>query len=136
MIRIQNDSDSTITTIMMMSEWTKESLSRNHHIEKKQYGDRLVQDAEAQALRDLLSAALVEMEIAADSLIGEPQITKFEKNDNGIDVEVIIATRPAIILGDYAAMVPDVEKPAIDDAAVMARIEELASAHLSILQDL
>jgi len=100
---------------------------------KKQYGERLVQDAEAQALRDLLSAGLKEMAIAADSLIGEPQIAKFEKNENGIDVEVVIATRPAIELGDYAAMVPDVEKPAIDDAAVMTRIEELASAQAPLV---
>lgn len=95
---------------------------------KKQYGERLVQDAEAQALRDLLNAGLKEMEIAADALIGEPQIAKFDKNDDGINVEVVIATRPAIALGDYAAMVPEVSKPAIDDAEVTKRIEELASA--------
>lgn len=100
---------------------------------KKQYGERLVQDAEAQALRDLLSAGLKEMAIAADTLIGEPHIAKFEKNDNGIDVEVVIATRPAITLGDYAAMVPAVEKPSIDDAAVIARIEELASAQAPLV---
>lgn len=95
---------------------------------KKQYGDRLVQDAEAQVLRDLLNEGLKVMEIAADMLIGEPNITKFEKNDNGIDVEVSVAIRPVVELGDYAAMVPAVSKPAIDDAAIMARIEELASA--------
>lgn len=100
---------------------------------KKQYGERLVQDAEAQALRDLLNAGLAEMAIAADALIGEPQIAKFEKNDNGIDVEVIIATRPAIELGDYVAMVPEVAKPAIDDAAIIARIEELASAQAPLV---
>ncbi len=69
---------------------------------KKQYGDRLVQDAEAQALRDLLNEGLKLMAIEADTLIGEPNITKFEKTENGIDVEVTIATRPAIELGDYA----------------------------------
>ena len=100
---------------------------------KKQYGDRLVQDAEAQALRDLLNEGLKAMEIAADTLIGEPNITKFEKNDNGIDVEVSIAMRPAIELGDYAAMVPEVAKPAVDDAAIMARIEELASAQAPLV---
>ncbi len=100
---------------------------------KKQYGERLVQDAEAQALRDLLNAGLAEMEIAADLLIGEPNITKFEKNDNGIDVEVVIALRPTIDLGDYAAMVPDVAKPDIDDAAIMARIEELANAQAPLV---
>ncbi|MDD2828402.1 MAG: trigger factor [Sulfuricurvum sp.] len=100
---------------------------------KKQYGERLVQDAEAQALRDLLNAGLVEMGIANDLLIGEPNITKFEKNDNGIDVEVTIATRPAIELGDYVALVPEVAKPSIDDAAIMARIEELASAQAPLV---
>lgn len=100
---------------------------------KKQYGERLVQDAEAQALRDLLNAGLAEMGIANDAMIGEPNITKFEKNDNGIDVEVTIAMRPAIELGDYAAMVPEVAKPSIDDAAIMARIEELASAQAPLV---
>jgi trigger factor len=100
---------------------------------KKQYGERLVQDAEAQVLRDLLNEGLTIMEIASDMLIGEPNITKFEKNDNGIDVEVSIAIRPAIELGDYAAMVPDVAKPDIDNATVMARIEELASAQAPLV---
>jgi trigger factor len=101
---------------------------------KKQYGDRLIQDAEAQALRDLLNEGLKLMEIAPDSLIGEPQITKFEKNDNGIDVEVTIATRPAIELGDYIALVPDFAKPAISDAAITQRIEELASAQAPLIE--
>jgi trigger factor len=100
---------------------------------KKQYGDRLVQDAEAQVLRDLLSAGLQEMAIAADTLIGEPQIAKFERNDNGIDVEVVIATRPAIELGDYTAMVPEVAKLAISDDEITKRIEELASAQAPLV---
>lgn len=100
---------------------------------KKQYGERLVQDAEAQALRDLLNVGLKEMGIAPDSLIGEPQITKFEKNENGIDVEVTIATRPTIELGDYASLIPDVTKPSIADEAIVARIEELASAQAPLV---
>lgn len=101
---------------------------------KKQYGERLVQDAEAQALRDLLNEGLKLMEIASDTLIGEPQITKFEKNDNGIDVEVTIATRPAIELGDYAALIPDFAKPSVTDDAIIARIEELASAQAPLIE--
>lgn len=100
---------------------------------KKQHGERLVQDAEAQALRDLLNVGLKEMGITPDTLIGEPQITKFEKNDNGIEVEVTIATRPVIELGDYAGMIPDVVKPAVTDEAVMARIEELANAQAPLI---
>ena len=100
---------------------------------KKQYGDRLVQDAEAQLLRDVLNEGLAVMEIVADTLIGEPNITKFDKTENGIDVEVTIAMRPAIELGDYAAMVFDVEKPSIAEEAVIARIEELANAQAPLV---
>jgi len=100
---------------------------------KKQYGERLVQDAEAQALRDLLDEGLKAMEIAADALIGEPQISKFDKNENGIDVEVTLAIRPAIALGDYASMVPEFAKPAISDEAIMERIEELATAQAPLV---
>ncbi|MBN2870856.1 MAG: trigger factor [Campylobacterales bacterium] len=100
---------------------------------KKQYGERLVQDAEAQALRDLLDQALAEMEIAASALIGEPQVTKFDRNDNGVDVEVTLAIRPAIELGDYIAMVPEFAKPAISDEAVMERITELANAQAPLV---
>ncbi len=100
---------------------------------KKQYGERLVQDAEAQALRDLLDQALAEMEIAASALIGEPQVTKFDRNDNGVDVEVTLAIRPAIDLGDYLTMVPEFAKPAISDEAVMERITELANAQAPLV---
>lgn len=101
---------------------------------KKQYGDRLIQDAEAQALRDLLNEGLKLMEIAPDTLIGEPQITKFEKNDNGIDVEVTIATRPTIELGDYVALVPEFAKPAVTDDAITERIKELASGQAPLIE--
>jgi trigger factor len=100
---------------------------------KKQYGDRLLQDAEAQALRDLLDRGLEAMEIAASALIGEPQITKMDRNDSGIEVEVTLAIRPAIELGDYIAMVPEFAKPAISDEAVMTRIEELATAQAPLV---
>ncbi len=95
---------------------------------KKQYGERLVQDAEAEALRELLSKGLDEMGIAADAMIGEPQITKFDKQEDKIDVEVKIAMRPEIELGEYAEMIEPFEKPAVSDEDVAKRIEELAES--------
>lgn len=95
---------------------------------KKQYGERLEQDAEAEALRELLNKGMEMMEIANDALIGEPQIAKFDKKDDLIDVMVKIAMRPEIELGDYAALVDAFEKPAISDEDVIKRIEELAQA--------
>ncbi len=95
---------------------------------KKQYGEKLVQDAEAEALRDVLEAGLKEMEIDNASLIGEPNISQFDKSETGIDVTVKIAMRPDMDMGDYAAMVKDFDKPATDDAEVDERIKTLAES--------
>jgi len=100
---------------------------------KKQYGERLVQDAEAEVLRDVLSKGLAELNISNDSLIGEPNISKFDKSDEKIEVTVKIAMRPKIDLGDYASMVKDFEKPVASDEAVQARIKNLAEAQAPLV---
>ena len=93
---------------------------------KKQYGEKLVQDAESEALRDVLTAGLKDIGVENDAMIGEPQITKFDKGDENIDVEVTVAIRPEIDLGDYAKLVPAFKTPKVTAAAVKERIEELA----------
>ncbi|MDA3945767.1 MAG: trigger factor [Helicobacteraceae bacterium] len=93
---------------------------------KKQYGDKLVQDAEAEALRDVLSAGLKEIGVENEAMIGEPQVTKFDKGADSIDVEVTVAMRPEIDLGDYAKLVPAFKTPKVSAAAVKERIDELA----------
>ena len=93
---------------------------------KKQYGEKLVQDAEAEALREVLSKGLEDMEIANESLIGEPNISQFDKSDDKIEVTVKVAMRPVIDLGDYASMVKEFDKPTVSDKDVDARIKEIA----------
>jgi len=93
---------------------------------KKQYGEKLIQDAEGEALRDLLAAGLKEIDVANENLIGEPQISKFDKGEESIEVEVTVAMRPEINLGDYSAMVPSYEAPTITAETVQDRIDELS----------
>ena len=100
---------------------------------KKQYGERLVQDAEAEALREVLASGLKELNIANDSLIGEPTISKFDKSDDKIEVMVKVAMRPTIELGDYASKVKEFDKPAISDKDIDARITDLAQAQAPLV---
>ena len=95
-------------------------------IVKKQYGEKLTQDAETEALRDILSTGLKDMGIANESLIGEPTISQFDKSDDKIEVTVKLAMRPEIEMGDYASKVKDFEKPLVSDTAVDERIAEIA----------
>jgi trigger factor len=95
---------------------------------KKQYGERLVQDAEAQALRDVLSAGLKELKIANESLIGEPNISQFDKTNDKIEVTVKVAMRPEIKLGQYSDMIDAFDKPTVSDKDVDARIEQIGAS--------
>ena len=95
-------------------------------IVKKQYGEKLVQDAETEALRDVLSQGLAALEISNESLIGEPNISKFDKTDDKIEVVVKVAMRPSIDFGDVDAMVPDFKKPKVTAKDVEKRIKDIA----------
>ena len=100
---------------------------------KKQYGQKLVEDAEAEALREVLSKGLDELNIANDSLIGEPTISKFDKSDDKIDVAVKVAMRPEIKLDSAESLVPDFKKPAVSDEDVDARIKEVAEGQAPLV---
>ncbi len=100
---------------------------------KKQYGEKLVQDAEAEALREVLSKGLAELNIANESLIGEPNITKFDKSDDKIEVAVKIAMRPEIDMGDYASMVKDFDEPETTDAEVEERLKDIAESQAPLV---
>ena len=93
---------------------------------KKQYGEKLVQDAEAEALRSVLNQGLDELGIENSSLIGEPNISQFDKSDDKIDVTVKVAMRPEIEMGDYASLAKDFDKPVASDEEVDKRIKDLA----------
>ncbi len=102
-------------------------------IVKKQYGKKLVEDAESEALRELLAKGLKELEIANESLLGEPNITKFDKSDDKIEVAIKVAIRPTIDLSDVSSSVPDFTKPESSDADVDARIKTLAESQAPLV---
>ncbi len=95
-------------------------------IVKKQYGVKLIEDAEAEALRKVLADGLTELNIDNDSLIGEPNISQFDKSDDKIEVTVKVAMRPTIELLNADSFVPDFAKPEVTLEDVDKRIKDLA----------
>jgi trigger factor len=101
---------------------------------KKQYGERLMQDAESEMVRDVLNQGLDTLKIAADALIGEPQFSKFDKKEDGnIELTIKVAMRPEIDLGDYTAHVKSFKKPKVTAKAVTDRIQEIAKAQAPLI---
>ena len=93
---------------------------------KQMHGDKLAQDAEGEALRELIDAGLAEAKVNPADMIGQPSFKKYEKTDSGIEVEVEISTRPEFDLEGYMDVVPAFEKPKAEDKEVEAKLEEMA----------
>jgi len=96
------------------------------HVVKKLYGDKLAQDAEGEALRDLLTQAYQDAGINPADVLGDPIFKKYEKTDDGIDVEIQFCLRPTVETADYKKALPKADKPEVTDQEIDERIETLA----------
>jgi len=95
---------------------------------KQRYADKLKQDAQSDAIRDMLSAGLKELKIDNKNLIGEPAITKFEeKDDKSLEVELTVYCKPQFDLGDYKSLIPKMTAPKVTKKDVEEQLEEMAS---------
>jgi trigger factor len=94
---------------------------------KQRYADKLREDAEGEALRAVLADGLKELNIENSDLVGEPAISKFDKKEDGsIEIEIKVATKPQIDLGDYKSLVPAVESKEATEEEINARLEQMA----------
>ena len=93
---------------------------------KQMHGEKLAQDAEGEALRELIDTGLEEAKINPSDMIGQPSFKKYEKTDTGIEVEVEISLRPTFDTKGYMDAVPAFEKPKADAKEVEAKLEEMA----------
>ena len=98
---------------------------------KQMHGEKLAQDAEGEALRELIDAGLAEAKINPADMMGQPSFKKYDKTDAGIEVEVEISTRPVFDLEGYAEVMPSFEKPVADEKEVEAKLEEMAKEQAS-----
>ena len=99
------------------------------NVVKQRYADKLLEDAEAEALRKVLNDGIKELNIASEDLIGEPNISKFDKKEDGsIEVEIAVASKPKSDLGDYKSLLPAIEDKDIDAKIIDDRLEEIAKS--------
>ncbi len=97
-------------------------------IVKQRYADKLTQDAESEALRSMVDDGLKELEVQNSDLVGEPAVTKFDKQDNGnIEVEIQLSYKPTIELGDYKSLVPEMTLPVVEDKEIDEQLNQMAS---------
>ncbi len=103
------------------------------HVVKARYGDKLKQDAQNEALREIYEKSLEELGIDPTAIIGEPSVKKFEETENGdVEVEILIATKPEMKIEGYKELIPDFEVPEVTDEEVQERINEMLKSSAPI----
>ncbi len=96
---------------------------------KQMYAEQLQQDSENQAVQDILEQAKKELDINASDIISEPSFKKYDKNDDKIDVELIISLRPTIEAKDYKDLAPKYDEPTVEDSEIDEKLKILLVAN-------
>ncbi len=96
---------------------------------KKMYGEKLQQDAEAEAIGEVLQEAYKEANINLDDVIGNPTFEKYEEKDDNIEVEIIISLRPQIELGNYSDIAPEYTKEEATEEEINEELDSIATKY-------
>ncbi|NEW61060.1 trigger factor [Sulfurovum sp. bin170] len=92
---------------------------------KQMYGDKLTQDAESEAVQNLMATAKKDLDLKSEDIIGEPSFKKYEKVDDGIDVELTISLKPTVEAEGYNELAPSYDEPTVEDAEIEERLTKL-----------
>jgi len=96
---------------------------------KKMYGEKLEQDAEGEAIREVVEAAYKEAGIHAKDVIGNPIFEKFDDKEDTKEMEIIVSTHPKIDLGDYSDIAPSFEKPEPTEEEIQEELQKIAQQY-------
>ena len=79
----------------------------------KRYEKELTNDAEQDVLRDIVEEAIKQAGKKNDDLIGEPIVSKFDRKDGNIDVELTVSFKPSVDVSGYESLVPEFSNPRV-----------------------
>jgi len=96
---------------------------------KQMYGEQLQQDAENQAIQDILAEAKKELDLNVADIIGDPSFKKYEKVSDGIDAEFIISLKPTIEVEGYDKLAPKYDEPTAEESEIAERLEKLLESN-------
>ena len=92
-----------------------------------QSDESIQQQAESEVLTEFIEAGLNEANVPVDSILGQPGFKKYEKRENGLYLEIAVATSPTIDTSvDYMDIVPNFTQPDADPKEVEAKLQEMA----------
>lgn len=103
-------------------------------IVKTRYKDSIEQDAQRELIQEMLDSALKDLKIKPQDLIGDPLITKFDKGEENIDVEIKISIVPEFSLDNITDKIPTPKIPVASSKQIKERLEKLAKSRANLVE--
>ena len=100
-------------------------------IVKKMYKEQLQQDAENEAVQKILEDAKKELEIDSADIIADPTFKKYDKQDDNINLELLISLKPTIEVEDYKNLAPKYEEPTVEESEIDERLKNILESNAS-----
>lgn len=93
---------------------------------KTRYKEQIEQDAQQEVIQNFLESALKELKIEPSTLIGNPMVSKFDKSDDRIELEIKVSITPSFDIDNVEEYVPEVKLKAISSTQIQERLKEIA----------
>ncbi|MEY3001818.1 MAG: hypothetical protein RLZZ428_193 [Pseudomonadota bacterium] len=97
------------------------------HVVKKLHGDKLAHDAEGDAVQNFINEGAKQAKLNPADILGQPTFKKYEKKEEGIEVEIEISTRPTFSVEGHMDVVPSFKTPKATKKAIDEKLNEIAS---------
>ncbi len=118
-----------------LREQAEEKLKKDETLDAQALEDKLnqmddasfQQEAEGQILQGFIDAGMSEANVTLDAILGQPNFKTYEKQENGIYLEIEISTHPKIDTNvAYMDIVPSYTAPTIDPKDIDDKLKEMA----------
>ena len=98
------------------------------HMKEDEIDDETFEkNAEGQALHNFINEAMKKAQITAEDILGQPSFKDYEKQKNGLTIEVEVSLRPIIDTSiAYMEVVPSFSVPQADTSLMETRLSKLA----------
>jgi len=93
---------------------------------KRLYKKELEDEAEGEILREVLKNAKEEADIK--ETLGEPIFENYKRDENGLEVEIIISVKPEINIEGYKDLVPSFDVPEVSEKEIEDELENIAKS--------
>ena len=98
-------------------------------LEKKlqEMQDQLQRETQSHILQNFIESGLKKAHINAEDILGQPNFTKYEERENGINIVVELSTTPKIDTNvEYMDIIPTYTEPKVDPKIITEKLKILA----------